>query len=90
MTRCSLAAVAYADREGLGSLSMRRLGEELGVEAMSLYTYVSGKDDLLDGMVDIVFGEIDVPAPARAGATPYAAGPSRRARCCTPTPGRRR
>lgn len=58
-----LTAIGYADREGLASLSMRRLGEELGVEAMSLYTYVSGKDDLLDGMVDIVFGEIDVPSP---------------------------
>ena len=57
------AAVTYADREGLSSLSMRRLGEELGVEAMSLYTYVSGKDDLLDGMVDAVFAEIELPGP---------------------------
>jgi len=57
------AAVQYADREGLSSLSMRRLGEELGVEAMSLYTYVSGKDDLLDGMVDAVFAEIELPGP---------------------------
>ena len=55
------AAVTFADREGLDSLSMRRLGEELGVEAMSLYTYVSGKDELLDGMVDAVFGEIELP-----------------------------
>jgi len=57
------AAMSYADREGLASLSMRRLGEELGVEAMSLYTYVSGKDDLLDGMVDAVFAEIELPSP---------------------------
>src|SRR3990170_5794860 len=57
------AAVLYADREGLGSLSMQRLGEELGVEAMSLYTYVSGKGDLLDGMVDAVFAEIELPGP---------------------------
>ncbi|MDQ4051541.1 MAG: TetR/AcrR family transcriptional regulator C-terminal domain-containing protein [Actinomycetota bacterium] len=56
-------AVQYADREGLASLSMRRLGEELGVEAMSLYTYVSGKDALLDGMVDAVFAEIELPGP---------------------------
>lgn len=58
-----VAAVTVADREGLDALSMRRLGEELGVEAMSLYTYVSGKDDLLDGMVDSVFGEIELPGP---------------------------
>jgi AcrR family transcriptional regulator len=57
------AAVGYADREGIASLSMRRLGEELGVEAMSLYTYVTGKDDLLDGMVDAVFAEIELPSP---------------------------
>lgn len=57
------AAVALADQSGIDSLSMRRLGQELGVEAMSLYTYVSGKDDLLDGMVDVVFGEIELPSP---------------------------
>jgi AcrR family transcriptional regulator len=57
------AAVRYADREGLASLSMRRLGEELGVEAMSLYTYVAGKDALLDAMVDLVYSEIDLPSP---------------------------
>lgn len=57
------AAVRYADREGLAPLSMRRLGEELGVEAMSLYTYVAGKSALLDGMVDTVFAEIELPGP---------------------------
>jgi AcrR family transcriptional regulator len=55
------AAVALADRDGVGSLSMRRLARELGVEAMSLYHHVPGKDALLDGMVDLVFGEIDLP-----------------------------
>jgi AcrR family transcriptional regulator len=55
------AAVALADAGGLESLSMRKLGEALGVEAMSLYTHVSGKDDLLDGMTDAVFAEIDLP-----------------------------
>jgi AcrR family transcriptional regulator len=54
-------AVALADREGLGALSMRRLARELGAGAMTLYHYVSGKDELLDGMVDIVFGEIQLP-----------------------------
>jgi AcrR family transcriptional regulator len=55
------AAVALADRDGVGSLSMRRLAKELGVEAMSLYHHVASKHALLDGMVDLVFGEIDLP-----------------------------
>jgi AcrR family transcriptional regulator len=55
------AAVALADRGGIESLTMRRLGEALGVEAMSLYNHVAGKDALLDGMIDLVFGEIDLP-----------------------------
>ncbi|MGY1725688.1 TetR/AcrR family transcriptional regulator [Geodermatophilus sp. SYSU D01062] len=55
------AAVALADEHGVGALTMRRLGEALGVEAMSLYHHVSGKDDLLDGMVDLVFAEVPVP-----------------------------
>lgn len=55
------AAVDLADRSGFDSLTMRRLGEELGVEAMSLYNHVANKSDLLDGMIDIVFGEIDLP-----------------------------
>ena len=56
------AAVQLADREGIEAVSMRRLGQELGVEAMSLYNHVANKDDLLDGMVDVVVGEIE-PAP---------------------------
>jgi AcrR family transcriptional regulator len=56
------AAVALADEGGIGALSMRRLGEALGVEAMSLYNHIAGKDDLLNGMIDLVFGEIDLPA----------------------------
>jgi AcrR family transcriptional regulator len=56
------AAVTLADHEGVGSLSMRRLARELGVEAMSLYHHVPGKQALLDGMVDLVFGEIELPA----------------------------
>lgn len=56
------AAVDLADREGIDALSMRRLGGELGVEAMSLYNHVAGKEDILDGMVDLIIGEID-PAP---------------------------
>jgi AcrR family transcriptional regulator len=56
------AAVALADGAGVESLTMRRLAKELGVEAMSLYNHVANKEDLLDGMVDLVFGEIEVPA----------------------------
>jgi AcrR family transcriptional regulator len=55
------AAVDLADADGIDSLTMRKLGEELGVEAMSLYNHVANKSDLLDGMIDIVFGEIDLP-----------------------------
>ena len=54
--------VTFADQNGIASLSMRKLGEALGVEAMSLYNHVANKDALLDGMVDLVFGEIDLPA----------------------------
>jgi AcrR family transcriptional regulator len=53
-------AMGIADQEGLDSLTMRRLGQKLGVEAMSLYNHVANKDDLLDGMVDIAFSEIDL------------------------------
>lgn len=54
-------AVALADAGGIGSLTMRNLAQELGVEAMSLYHHVTNKDDILDGMVDVVFNEIDLP-----------------------------
>src|SRR5215472_487470 len=59
--RVIAAAVAFADQHGIDSLTMRRLGQELSVEAMSLYNHVGNKDDMLDGMLDIVFGEIDLP-----------------------------
>ena len=55
------AAVDLADEGGIASLSMRRLAQELGVEAMSLYRHVRNKDDIVDGMVDLVFGEIGPP-----------------------------
>jgi AcrR family transcriptional regulator len=55
------AAVSLADEGGIGALSMRKLGQALGVEAMSLYNHVAGKGDLLDGMIDVVFGEIGLP-----------------------------
>jgi AcrR family transcriptional regulator len=55
------AAVDLADADGIDSLTMRKLGVELGVKAMSLYNHVANKSDLLDGMIDIVFEEIDLP-----------------------------
>jgi len=55
------AAVRLVDREGLDALSMRKLGAELGVEAMSLYNHVPNKDALLDGMVEVLLGELRVP-----------------------------
>jgi AcrR family transcriptional regulator len=55
-------ALLMADRNGIDELSMRRLAQALKVEAMSLYNHVSGKDDLLDGLVDLVAGEIELPA----------------------------
>ena len=45
---------------------MRNVAKQLGVEAMSLYNHVANKEDLVDGLVDIVFGEIEVPAPGEA------------------------
>jgi AcrR family transcriptional regulator len=58
------AALALADAGGLESLTMRRLGEELDVAPMALYRHVANKDDLVDGLVDIVFGEIGLPSAA--------------------------
>jgi AcrR family transcriptional regulator len=54
-------AVRQADEGGIESLSMRKLGQQLGVEAMALYHHFANKDDLVDSMVDLVFGEIELP-----------------------------
>ena len=55
-------ALRLADQGGLEALSMRKLGQALGVEAMALYYHFANKERVLDGIVDLVFGEIDVPA----------------------------
>jgi AcrR family transcriptional regulator len=55
-------AVTLADRHGIEWLSMRKLADELGVAAMSLYYYVPNKVELIDGMIDIVFSEIEPPS----------------------------
>lgn len=60
------AAVSVADENGVAAVSMRRIAEKLGVEAMSLYHHVQNKEDVLDALVDLVFAEIELP-PAGTG-----------------------
>ncbi len=59
--RVLLGAVSVADAGGIASLTIRSLAQELGVKPMSVYHHVANKDEILDGIVDIVFGEIDLP-----------------------------
>src|SRR5436309_8815103 len=56
------AALELADEGGIDSISMRKLGQALGFEAMSLYNYVVNKDDVLDGMLDLVLAESESPS----------------------------
>lgn len=56
------AALVLADMGGIESLTMRKIGQELHVEAMSLYNHIANKDDILDGIVDLVFSEIALPS----------------------------
>jgi AcrR family transcriptional regulator len=60
--RALSAAIELADAGGIAALTMRKLAHALDVEAMSLYHHVANKDDILDGMVDLVFAEIELPA----------------------------
>lgn len=62
--RALRVAIEVADAGGLEVLTMRRLAEELGVEAMSLYHHIPNKSAILDGMIDLVFREIDLPSSA--------------------------
>lgn len=59
-TRIIEAAIAFVDEHGLAALTMRRLGGELGVEAMSIYRYVNGREDLLEGIVDQMVDQIEL------------------------------
>jgi AcrR family transcriptional regulator len=63
------AAIAHADADGLEALSMRKLADELGVAPMALYRHVANRDDLVDGMVDVVFSEIDLPSDGESWRT---------------------
>jgi len=58
------AAISLADRNGIESLSMRKLGQKLGVEAMSLYNHVRNREDLLDGMVAVSYTHLTLPTKA--------------------------
>jgi len=62
--RILAAALELVDEQGIDSLSMRKLGQSLGYEAMSLYNHVANKDDLLDGILDLVLAEMEPPDPA--------------------------
>ena len=62
------AAIALADAEGIEALTMRKLAHALDVEAMSLYHHVANKNDILDGMVDAIFAEIELPSDGDWGA----------------------
>ena len=82
------AAVALADDAGIESLNMRKLAQELGVVPMALYKHVANKDELLDGMVDVIVGEIDPRSPGPTGRARSGSGSSRRGERCCATPGR--
>jgi AcrR family transcriptional regulator len=66
--RIMRAALDLADRDGFEGCTMRKLGAQLGVEAMSLYRHVKSKEDLLSGLADLVFAEVEVDEP---GATEW-------------------
>ena len=65
LSRERVLRVAFerTDTDGIEALSMRKLAQELGVEAMSLYRHVRNKGEIVDGMIDLVFGEIGLPPP---------------------------
>lgn len=65
-TRILRSALELADREGLEGLSMRKVAQELGVQAMSLYNHVANKEDLIDGIVELVIEEMAVPEVGKA------------------------
>ena len=83
-----LAAIAIADRGGVVGLTIRSLATELGVKPMAVYHHVAGKDEILDGIVDLVFAEIELPAVNADWRAAIRDGRLPRARCCDVTDGR--
>jgi AcrR family transcriptional regulator len=61
--RVLAGAIAVADAAGIAGLTIRTLAEEIGVKPMSVYHYVANKDEIIDGIVDLVYGEIELPEP---------------------------
>ena len=83
------AAVDLADRDGIDGLSMRKLGQELGVDAMALYRHVRNKDDILDGIAETIIEEIEPPAPGGDWKPPCASRSWPPGRSCSATRGLR-
>ncbi len=61
--RVLAGAIVVADAGGIGALTIRSLAQELGVKPMSVYHYVASKDEIIDGIVDLVYSEVDLPVP---------------------------
>jgi AcrR family transcriptional regulator len=72
-------AIGLADREGIDALTMRRLAQEMGVEAMTLYHYVDSKEEILDGMIDLVAREVPLPEAGANGSVDWKAATRGRA-----------
>ena len=85
--RIVTAAVAVADRGGFAAVSMRNVGRELGVEAMSLYHHLRGKEELLDALADWAFAAIRLPRPSVRGGPRWRPAPPPRATSCAATRG---
>src|SRR5437879_2341045 len=81
------AAIPIADKRGIEALTMRNLAEELGVEAMTLYYYVAKKDEIVNGILDLVVGEIEVPQAEAIGRRLCVEALSQHMRFCCVTPG---
>ena len=82
------AAIELADREGIEAITMRRLGQHLGVEAMSLYKHIRDKDEVLAGIADRVAGEFALPTQgSRLARGPFGTARSPPMRCCSVTRG---
>ncbi len=81
------AAVAFADGRGIEALSMRNLAQELGVVPMALYKHVAGKEQLLEGMVDVVVGRSTPRSAPETGRQPSGSASSPPGRLCCGTRG---
>ena len=81
-------AVEIADAGGIGSLTIRSLAQALGVKPMSVYHHVANKEQILDGIVDLVFAEIDLPSPEGDWRAEIRRRAASAGRSCAGTPGR--